>query len=82
LDDNTDIFLCEELLHKPQCVARSFIVMQKPLYLTFVAPVPLKCIAQPLQTYTLSKRDALVVHQAVDFKEFRCLVALPTYILV
>jgi hypothetical protein len=63
----------EELLRNKRCVARCVIVMQKPLPLPHVAPLPPNCIAQPLQNVhiemtsnTLSRRYELMVHQIVD----------------
>ena len=49
LGDDRNVFLGEELLHNKRCVARCVIVMQKPLSMPLVAPLPPNCIAQPLQ---------------------------------
>jgi hypothetical protein len=57
-------------------VARCVIMMQKPLSLLLVMPLPLNRIAQPLQNLhiemasnSLSRWYELTVHQTVDVKE-------------
>jgi hypothetical protein len=47
--DDWNDFLNGELLHKKQCVAQYAIMMQKPLSLPHITPLPLNCIAQFLQ---------------------------------
>jgi hypothetical protein len=75
--DDRNAFLGEELLHNKRCVARCVIVMQKPLSLQLVAPLPLNYIALLLQNShvemtnnTLFRRYELLRHQTADIKEF------------
>jgi hypothetical protein len=59
--------------------------MQKPLFLLLVTSLPPNSIAQPLQNLHIEKKGnvlsrwyELIMHQAVDVKEFRELFHFPT----
>jgi hypothetical protein len=54
------VFLGEELLHNMRCVARRVIVMQKPLSLPLVAPLPPNCVAQPLQKFKVEMTNNIL----------------------
>jgi hypothetical protein len=76
LGDERKFFLGKELLHNKRSVDRCVIVMQKPLSLPLVTPLPPNCIAQPLQNLhvemtsnTLSMQYELIVHRTVDVKK-------------
>jgi hypothetical protein len=88
LGDYRNVFLSEEFLHNKRCVALCIIMMQKPLSLPIVAPLPPNCIAQPLQNVhiemtsnSLSRQYEIVVHQTVDVKEFRELFDCPSEVV-
>jgi hypothetical protein len=51
LGDDRNVFLGEELLHNKRCVVLCPIVMQNPLSLPLVTPLPQNCIAQPLKNF-------------------------------
>jgi hypothetical protein len=86
LGDDRNVFLDKELLHNKRSVARCLIRMQKPMSLSFVAPLTPNCIAQPLQNLhvemtsnTLSRRYELMVHQIFDVEMFLELFDCPSY---
>jgi hypothetical protein len=62
LGDDRNVFLGEELLNNKGCMARCVIVMQKPLSLPLVRPLPPDCISQSLQNL----RYGLTVLETVD----------------
>jgi hypothetical protein len=75
LGDDRNVFLSKKLLHNKQCVAVCVIMMQKPLSLPLVVPLPLNCIIQPLQNLhiemtsnTLSRQYELTVHKPLMSK--------------
>jgi hypothetical protein len=64
LGDDRNVFLGKELLHNKECVAQRVTVMQKPLFLRLVVPLPPNYIAQQPSVQ-------LMVHPTIDVKEFR-----------
>jgi hypothetical protein len=77
------------ILHNRRCVAWCITVMQKPLSLPLVPPLPLNSVAQSLQNLhvemtsnTLARRYEPTVLQIVGVKGFRELFDYPAYDLV
>ena len=69
LSDDRNVFLGEELLHNKRCVARCVIVMQKPLSLPLVAPLPPNCNPMViLRSHQISCRTFPIISSVLDVK--------------
>jgi hypothetical protein len=86
MGDNSDVFLSYKMLHNKQCVVLYAIIMQKPLSLSPVMPLPPNFTVQRLQdlhaemtSNTLSRQYELIVHKAINVKEFQELSDCPSY---